>query len=73
MTNESKGYIVIAFLLFFIFINGIINGAKYPPSPRLNNGVDSVFTEDSVYIMHFTIDSVYENQEDAEDDPIQPQ
>jgi hypothetical protein len=66
MKEKANGYIVIGLLLLFAFATGVMFEIKHPENPRLNNGIDSIFTDDSTYIIRFTIDSVYENT-DAEE------
>lgn len=37
-------------------------------NPRLKKGVDTLYVDDSVYVIHFVIDSVYKAAYEPEDD-----
>jgi hypothetical protein len=41
---------------------------ELPLTPREKNGVDTVYAGDSAYIIHFKIDSAYEQEQNNDDD-----
>jgi hypothetical protein len=70
--NEAKYALpAIAFMYaFFLVIGFLFKGCTPPeqPTPRDKDGVDTIYTSDSVYIIHFKIDSVYEQEQTDHDD-----
>jgi hypothetical protein len=55
-----------AFMVFGFLLKSCT--PKLPLTPREKNGVDTVYTQDSAYIIHFKIDSVYEQEQVDHDD-----
>ena len=64
-TNSVLSLIVIM-LLFGFMIGRETNQHYYNPRGAVNN-IDSIYTEDSVYKVTITIDSVYEVERDQEE------
>jgi hypothetical protein len=57
---------VIVVGIFAFIISGTKMCNKPKPNPRLKNGVDTLYTDDSGYTIRFYIDSVFEIERDYE-------
>ena len=54
------GLIVIAIVAAIVIILiGSSGKSKQEATPRVKNGIDTLYTSDSGYIIHFTIDSAF--------------
>ncbi len=61
MKNNKWWWVInpITIILVIVFIRDWWD-SEHKISPRMKNGKDILFSNDSAYVIHFTIDSVYE-------------
>jgi|HubBroStandDraft_2_1064218.scaffolds.fasta_scaffold180271_1 hypothetical protein len=68
MTKESV-YGALAWMglgAYLLYLLGGYGAPIYSRSPRKKNGVDTIETKDSTYIIHFEINKAYKRKEDPE-------